>query len=346
MTRQYSLLLVLPMLFAIALLFMISDRDADWSEDTSEINAVIGDESYVHRFGEKPDKHVPDVLRIQVHLEYVESMLRNRSVDHLTEQQRLNRIEKLDLLREYYLGAIFPYNDGHPDERRPTFISSNGNICAVGYLIEKTAGRELAEEINEEYKYAYISEIDDSRFDTWMDSSGFTQRELAMIQPAYDQMKSEERRTKNDISFRYGAVSSIMAGINATYLVNSAEEPWMVESSTANHWLGMAAGAGSILLGSLNLDNSKTYQELTYYNDSSTGGFTADHEVREVNYARGALSVVNIGVGVVSMAKAGYYLIRGTHAEESSKTLEVTQLDPGTVSTSKPVPVVQFNMRF
>ncbi len=346
MTRQYSLLLVLPLLIVFVVLFMNSERDAGQSVVTDEINAVIGDESYIHRFGERPDKYVSDDLRIHIHLEYVESILRNRPTDHLTEQQRLNREVKLNLLREYYLGGEFPYNDGHSDDRRPTFISSNGNICAVGYLIEKTSGRDLAEEINEEYKYAYIPEIDDPRFDIWVDSSGFTQKELAMIQPAYDHMRSEETRTKNKISLRYGAASTILTGVNATYLVNSVNEPWLVESSTANHWLGLAAGAGSILLGSLNLDNSETYKDVRYYEDGFTGGHAVTYDVREVNYARGALSAVNIGVGIVSMAKAGYQLIRGIDSEESSRTVGVTQLDPGTVSFSKPVPAVQFNMRF
>lgn len=346
MTRQYSLLLVFPLLFAITVLFMMSDGDFDRPGVTDEINAVIGDESYIQRFGKEPNKNVPDDLRIRVHLEYVESILRNRSTDHLTEEQQSNRKKKLDLLKEYYLNAEFPFNDGHPDDRRPTFISSTGNICAVGYLVEKTSGRELAEDINEEYKYAYIPEIDDPRFDGWVDSSGFTQKELAMIQPAYDHMSYEERRIKNFISLRYGVSSSILAGVNATYLANSADEPWVFESATANHRLGLVAGAGAILLGILNLDNSETYSDVRYYDDDFTGGFSANHEIREVNYARGALSIANIGVGAVSMAKAGYRLIRGTGTEESSRMVEVTQLVAGNGTVRESVPAVRFNLEF
>jgi hypothetical protein len=56
----------------------------------------------------------------------------------------------------------------------------------VGYLVEKTAGRQLAEDINEKHQYEYISEMNDEIVDNWIANSGLTERECAMIQPTYE----------------------------------------------------------------------------------------------------------------------------------------------------------------
>lgn len=150
------------------------------------INSVIGNESFRARFGREPNAHDDEDLRIATHLDYVERLLRSRSVNHLSPQLRAERLRNLDRLHRYILRGRFPRNYDVA-ERRPCFIDRDGRICAVGYLVERSAGRDVAEGINRQYKYAYIGEMNTPVLAGWIAASGLTAEEAAMIQPAYDE---------------------------------------------------------------------------------------------------------------------------------------------------------------
>jgi hypothetical protein len=90
----------------------------------------------------------------------------------------------LDELAEYRGRARFPQNDRYPS-RRPRFVDGDGDVCAVGHLIEVSAGRALTEAIARRFEYAYLLEIDEPRLAAWIASSGLSPIELAMIQPGY-----------------------------------------------------------------------------------------------------------------------------------------------------------------
>lgn len=152
------------------------------------VNAVIGDESYISYYGQAPTSEVSDTLRIEQHLMYVEDLLRNINVaaSGMPLELQTKRLELLNHLRDYRLAKRYPKNYDYPGTRKPCFIDKNGNICAVGYLVEKSVGRATAEYINSKFKYTYIFDIEDQRFQDWVLSSGFTLNELAMIQPTYD----------------------------------------------------------------------------------------------------------------------------------------------------------------
>jgi len=146
------------------------------------VNAVIGDDSWVARFGVVPDASADEDARLRVHLEYVEAMLRARVPDGLSEAQRAARAHNLDLLHAYVERGAFPRNH-EVAGRRPHFIDDDGRICAVGYLIEQTAGRAAAEAINAAHEWDYIPEI--RGIEAWVAASGLTVEELATIQPGY-----------------------------------------------------------------------------------------------------------------------------------------------------------------
>src|SRR5262245_38171407 len=154
----------------------------------SGVNAVIGDESYLVRFGEPPDDTVDEDLRLRVHLEYVEDLLRAADTRGLSPERREARARNLDLLHAYHVRAVFPRNHAVPG-RRPHFIDETGRICAVGHLAEHSLGHRAVEAINARFEWAYIDEIQDPAFLAWADGSGLTLRELAMIQPAYDDIR-------------------------------------------------------------------------------------------------------------------------------------------------------------
>lgn len=350
MYRQYSFLLVLPLIFTLSVFFFFYGKSAENSPHKRKINTVIGGRSFIHAFGEKPSEKIPDQVRIKTHLQYVERILRNRSVDHLSEVQKRNRLNHLNNLREYYQAGEFPHNDSYSDLRRPTIISEDGNICAVGYLIEKSLGREIVEKINQPYKYEYIRDIDHSIFNNWAESSGFTIRELAMIQPMYGPRIVEEvDRNENSVDLSYGIGSAVLTSANILYHTNNPNEPWLFNERSSNHLFGLAAGSESILIGALNLDNKRSFTE-TIGGEGACLEFNCPplRKVRVTNDTRRALSIANMGVGLVTILRAGYHLIKGTGAREhsSSTSFGVTQLEPNPIKNGELVPAIKMQVRF
>lgn len=148
-----------------------------------EMNAIIGDTGWKTILKNNPD--ASETEKIQAHLFYAESYLRTHVPEELTAGQLKNRLFLLDALANYRVNGKFPINEDYPGERRPHFIDSHGTICAVGYLVEQSAGRKEAERINSKYSYARITEMQDAGLQNWMYENGFTLAECAMIQPQY-----------------------------------------------------------------------------------------------------------------------------------------------------------------
>ena len=177
-------LLSLPILLVLCFLVVGNPFSSEKIDRIDSINPVIGNESFRVRFGREPNAKDDEDLRIAIHLAYAESLLRSRDVSHLPTHLQRARQHNLNLLREYHLRGEFPRNYDVPN-RRPCFIDRDGRICAVGYLVEQTAGRDAAEGIKSLYKYAYISEMGGADVDEWIAHSGFTPEEVATIQPTY-----------------------------------------------------------------------------------------------------------------------------------------------------------------
>src|SRR5690349_6431205 len=107
-------------------------------------NHHLGDDSFVARFGRAPTPDDGEALRMRVHLEYVRDMLAARPATR--PELAARRTEMLGYLTDYIAKGTTPINTYVP-YRNPVFIDASGNICAVGYLIERSAGRALPERI-------------------------------------------------------------------------------------------------------------------------------------------------------------------------------------------------------
>jgi hypothetical protein len=133
----------------VATLFFACNKP---SVDTSQlVNPVLGDISYESKFGLKPNAATDNNLRIRTHLEYVENLLRNKDVSELSADLQTKRNHLLDLLHDYWTNGVFPKNYDYADQRKPCFIDKDGTICAVGYLVEQTTGRQVADNINSKH---------------------------------------------------------------------------------------------------------------------------------------------------------------------------------------------------
>jgi hypothetical protein len=58
------------------------------NDNVQPVNAILGDISYFEKYSSLPTQSASEVKRIQAHLEYVESLLRNTSTTHLSKKKR------------------------------------------------------------------------------------------------------------------------------------------------------------------------------------------------------------------------------------------------------------------
>lgn len=155
---------------------------------TGTINAVLGDASWLARYGEPPTASANEVIRIQTHLLFVAERLRAVNTAHLSSTQQRRRESAIAHLITYAARGVFPErtaNDGY-GPRRPRFIDDRGVHCAVGELIRATGHPALAGQIRDQFEYAYVPDIESSELLSWADDYGFSVTELTMIQPSYD----------------------------------------------------------------------------------------------------------------------------------------------------------------
>lgn len=151
------------------------------------INPIIGDISYVKKFGHLPAPGTDKNLRIKTHLAYAEMILRNNETLHLDTKTRLRREKLLDHLHNYWVDGEFPINYVHKKEHTLCVTDGEGRICVIGYLVERSAGRQKARNINRESKYSKLSTIRNTEsLNDWILRSGLSKEEAAMIEPNYN----------------------------------------------------------------------------------------------------------------------------------------------------------------
>ncbi|HEY6505406.1 MAG TPA: hypothetical protein VIZ28_15640 [Chitinophagaceae bacterium] len=264
-----------------------------------EINPVLHDQSYVAAFGTLPDASTNEMLRIQTHLSYVEQLLRNAPPAGLTNTQQANRSSILDILHQYMLAGKFPVNRDYPGERRPCFIDADGNICAVGYLVEQTKGREIAEEINAEHQYDFIADMNEPVIEAWAKEYGLTLEECAMIQPAYGPPPSYET-SYADIKTGYGISSGVIGGVNIAITLANLSNRYKHNRTLS--YMGLIAGTGQVILGAANI--KKTATEPLFNGGEVTTSYKNQNNLSYANIALGTTTIVTSTINLVMNKKS------------------------------------------
>lgn len=159
-------------------------------------NHRLGDDSFIARFGRLPEARDGEKLRMRTHLAYVHGLLAARPATRPALVTR--RAELLGYLADYRALDVTPRNTRLP-WRSPVFIDDGGRICAVGYLIERSAGRALPEQIARLHRHDFLEDIAAAMPEVraWIDASGLTLDELASIQPGYAEPAVESWRRMN-----------------------------------------------------------------------------------------------------------------------------------------------------
>ncbi|MEJ7822758.1 MAG: hypothetical protein WKF85_10580 [Chitinophagaceae bacterium] len=286
---------------AISILIFSFDKGVN---NNQTINPFLGDISFVSKFGHPPNKNTDENLRIKTHLEYVETRLRKKDISHLTEQLKEKRLQLLNLLRKYSQAGVFPRNYDYEECRKPCFIDKDKRICAVGYLIEKTTGRQTAENINNKHKSDELSAMNDKTVQNWIKHSGLTKEECAMIQPMYGPAPVY---TYNHISARYGISSSTLGGINLSLNAINAIQIAKGKGGKAISKIGLITGAGQVVLGITNF--------------SKNAPPTWNRNTR--NESQRILSMLNISIGTSTMLLSGWNLIAKKKAKDKITTWNI-----------------------
>jgi hypothetical protein len=265
---------------------------------TDLVNPIIGNTSFIEKFGYVPDNSVDEKTRITTHLEYAEQQLRVANISDLTEEQRENRGKVLDLLHQYIINGIFPHNYDYPGERKPCFIDRDGDICAVGYLVEQTAGRSVAEDINSRHQYDKVMDMHEETIEAWATTNGLTVEECAMIQPTYGPAPGSQT-IYADIKTGYGISSGIVSGgnlaVNAIQLMNPGK------GNKTLSYVGLATGAGQIIMGLTNIRKSSMF----YYGIGypTVTSYKNQNNLSYINIAMGTSTIVTSTLNLIMNKK-------------------------------------------
>lgn len=266
------------------------------------VNQIIGDISFESKFGYKPNEKTDNTLRIKTHLEYVEKLLRKKNISNLSNELKIKRNHLLDLLHIYWMNEKFPKNYDYADQRKPCFIDKEGTICALGYLIEQTTSRQVADDINKIHKYDELLSMNNAIVDNWVCSSGLTKEECAMIQPTYAPTKGP----LNYISPGYGISSSIIAGVNLSINVLNGIQIAKDNTNRTIPKIGIVTGAVQVMLGSTMF--------LKKYNPTNRVIIRGNER---------ALSYMNIGLGATTSIFSAINLIHNKKVKNNSTTFNI-----------------------
>jgi hypothetical protein len=135
-------------------------------------------ESYV-------DLSEDEACSIKAHLEHVEEVLRARDTTGMPSELRESRLRNLDRLRQYAVRGVFPRSKRFRGDLVPHFIDGGGRACAVAHLMIESGAEDVAREVARKANFAFLPDIDEPEAERWIEESGLTPEECAMIQPAY-----------------------------------------------------------------------------------------------------------------------------------------------------------------
>lgn len=157
----------------------------------NEINAILADSSWIEKFGRYPNDQDEEHTRIRTHLEYVLAKLESSDI-HREPPLNLEREKNIQRLKDYISASEFPQLDIDTNQRVPCFRDNNNRLCAVAYLVERSGNTKLVDQINSEFKYDLLANMESEDLQNWQANSGFSFLELQMIQPAYDFLEPVE----------------------------------------------------------------------------------------------------------------------------------------------------------
>ena len=275
-----------------------------------QVNALVGNAGYVAATGHAPTTLTNDDARVRTHLAFAERQLRRQPTNGLLPTLAQRRAHLLDLLHRYWVAGVFPRNYDYPGERRPCFIDRDGRLCAVGYLVAETAGRPVAERINAAHQYDLIADMRTPALAQWVQRSGLTKVECALIQPNYNFAPPTLTPVPAPTSYVVG--SAVWGGVNVMLSAANASQFNQPNAGRAMAYTGVLSGTGQVLLGALRLREDEPGISLGW-NPATGKSYAAERTV----------SYLNIGAGTATLALGLWNLLHHRAASAGSTAVGV-----------------------
>ena len=223
-----------------------------------------------------------EVVRLRSHFDSVDIELKSRDVSGLTESQRARRARLTSWLRDYRNTGVFPKNDKF-DYAVPFFRDTDGTLCAMAYLIERSGRKDIVDKVARTRNNAYIRElVDDPALVAWLDSSGLSAAEAGRIQPSYNGGGGVFDDTRDNVDGDFALEALGLGSVSlATAALNVARPSYMSGA------LGVVFGAASIIVAADHMGRM----------DQTRG-------TDRLANATGALGAVSIGAGIYGILEA------------------------------------------
>lgn len=99
------------------------------------------------------------------------------------EEERQTNIRRLERYRDR---GLFPINEHVAGRAVPVFVDNYDTACAVGHLMRLSGWEHEVATIQAASNLVYVNDVSDGPLVDWVATSGLTQEEAALIQPAYE----------------------------------------------------------------------------------------------------------------------------------------------------------------
>lgn len=157
-------------------------------------------------FGAFTDVNTEKQERISNRLTYVQQLLKMRKTTELTPQQQSNRTQLLNLLELYVMLGKYPSDYDQKVKERLCFKDASGRRCAIGFMIERTAGQHLADIVCDQESLEFLVPAHKSAYEAWLAQSGMTSEELAMIQPNFSGQAPADSQAPSGVSQTFASL--------------------------------------------------------------------------------------------------------------------------------------------
>lgn len=162
----------------------------------------------------------------------------------------------LDLLSLYAIMAVYPTDYEEQSGEFICYQDSKGRFCPVGFLVERTAGRALADSLCGVASEKELDPLQLAAFKAWLYASGLSRNELRMIHPHFS--------NTNTIA---------SGGLPATSGLSQAFADLQMATRTRNSDFYATALAGSSSLASSDFPDTEKPGEMLVDEDSSESTF-------------------------------------------------------------------------
>ncbi len=238
-------------------------------------NHHIGDDEFIAEQGREPTD-ADEKLRMHTHFLAAKKLLSSRPATKPELAER--RAQILGYFDEYIAKGTTPKND-HLPWRTPVFIDDEKTICAVGYLIERSVGREVAERVAKTHRYSYLEEIAAAmpEVKAWVESSGFTLEELSTIQPGYEGPDVSFQVAWNLVKDKVDDGTYSKDGVEGLITKHRMEGPWTMRDGDG-HVIGTGTFKHGAAVWHSSYPDGKPMAEGHYANNQPTGTWKFFHE--------------------------------------------------------------------